>query len=843
MVLASWPLSAHGQNDYLSTELRQAVEQLKSDAAETPTDAINVLERAPVIWAWMNAQAMRSEKFLIDLPLWLSYPLGLPDEPILPMAIRAIDLAIRELQIKDVFPGAVGTISVDSKGPFLVNSHQTIRQTYTVGSHPMAEGGGLLLAHQLMADYGVPQTHKPAEADYLTITCSNPDATFKMGRFRIPSFIHGVYPGTPISFTLEGTSLQPGETITVTYGDTSEGSPGFLMQSSENDEFILPIYVDLEGNRNFFSAQWPGIRVVGDAAAGVHVVAPSVVTPNETFKLAIRFHDTYYNRATRAIPEYEITLDGETIRSVAAPNDGLAVIDNLSLDSPGVYRFNVRSKDGAIHALSNPIWVQENPPYRIYWGETHGHTSYAEGQGSVANYFRYGRDDARLDFIALSEHDAWMDDWEWSTLVDAASEFSIPGQFVPFLSFEWTAKVEFGGHHNILFRTAPGRERVPVQTAGFLSDLFYGLREQNAIDDVLVIPHAHMPGDWRQNDPQLGRLVEITSMHGTFEWFGNYYLKNGHEVGFVGASDNHEGRPGFSGDSRTGAFQHFGGLGAVMANEKSANQIFNAMRNIDAYATSDSARIILDADLNGSPMGKRIGFDADRTVRCAVMGTSPIDYIDIIKNGDIVETQRYLSAPLTPQCQLKIEFESTSENGLRDSPRGDRIWQGTIQIENATIDSVSIPGLSNPYVEHAEISDEDESIIAFHNETRGRGNTILIDLSGASADTEVTINLDPAIEHGITYPIVYRPSVFPKRTLTTALPADVKPITMAIEEGRFTDHISFEIVEKNGSLDQEFKFTETEVITHGDYYYVRATQLDGARAWSSPWWVGSFPPR
>ena len=843
MLLASSPPTAHGQDDYLPTALRQQVEQLKANAAVTPTDAINVYERGPIIWEWMNAQAMRSEKFLIDLPLWLSYPVGLPDEPVMPMAIRAIDLAIRELQIKDEYPGAVGAISVDATEPFVVNSYQTIRQTYTVGTHAIAEGGGILLAHQLMADYGVPQTHKPEEADYTTITCSNPDATFKVGRFRIPSFIHGVYPGTPLSFTLEGTSLQPGETITVTYGDTSAGSPGFLMQSSENDEFILPIYVDLEGQRNFFSAQWPGIRVVGDAAAGVHVVAPSVVATNETFELAIRTHDAYYNRATREIPEYKVILNGETIQTISATDNGLALIDDVSLENSGVYRFRVHSPDGAIDALSNPVWVQENPSYRIYWGETHGHTSYAEGQGSVANYFRYGRDDARLDFIALSEHDAWMDDWEWSTLVQAASEYSIPGQFVPFLSFEWTAKVEFGGHHNVLFRTAPGRERVPVQTAGFLSDLFYGLRENNEINDLLVIPHAHMPGDWRQNDPQLGRLVEITSMHGTFEWFGNYYLKNGHEVGFVGASDNHEGRPGFSGDSRTGAFQHFGGLGAVMANEKSADSIFNAMRNIDAYATSDAARIILDADLNGSSMGKRIGFSADRAIRCTVMGTSPIDYIDVVKNGDIIETQRYLSAPLTPHCQLKIEFESTSENGLRDSPRGDRIWQGTIQIENAAIESVSIPGLSNPYVEFAEISDEDASIIRFHNETRGRGNTMLIELSGASADTDVTINLKPAIEHGITYPIVYRPSVFPKRTLTTALPNDENPITMSLEEGRFTDHISFEIVRTDGSLDQTFHYTESEATTHGDYYYVRVTQLDGTRAWSSPWWVGGISPR
>jgi hypothetical protein len=32
-------------------------------------------------------------------------------------------------------------------------------------------------------------------------------------------------------------------------------------------------------------------------------------------------------------------------------------------------------------------------------------------------------------------------------------------------------------------------------------------------------------------------------MHGSFDWFGNMYLKNGFEVGFVAASDDHRSRP------------------------------------------------------------------------------------------------------------------------------------------------------------------------------------------------------------------------------------------------------------------------------------------------------------
>ena len=60
-----------------------------------------------------------------------------------------------------------------------------------------------------------------------------------------------------------------------------------------------------------------------------------------------------------------------------------------------------------------------------------------------------------------------------------------------------------------------------------LPQLYEGLRAENDLDDVLIIPHAHNAGDWTRNDPKLEKLVEVSSLHGTFEWFGNLYLKSG----------------------------------------------------------------------------------------------------------------------------------------------------------------------------------------------------------------------------------------------------------------------------------------------------------------------------
>jgi hypothetical protein len=47
-----------------------------------------------------------------------------------------------------------------------------------------------------------------------------------------------------------------------------------------------------------------------------------------------------------------------------------------------------------------------------------------------------------------------------------------------------------------------------------------------------------------------------------------------------------------------------------------------------------------------------------------------------------------------------------------------------------------------------------------------------------------------------------------------------------------------EWLKADAALDQRFEYVDLDDPAPGDYYYLRVTQIDGARAWTSPVWFG-----
>ncbi len=849
-----WTAQAQSTPDYLSSELRSRVEQLKQEFRQTPTGAENVGQRSRVVWDWVNAYSLTGGPVPAQ-----SLMTGSDVEQLLQggsltfdqsaaagtRLYKQVDDLIHEFALKDERPGSVGSIEVSSRGPFASRSYQTLEYVYTTGDRGLPVGAWFMVgrARQQASDLSViPQFDDPRADNYTSVRSSNPRARFSERKI-FWAGVHGGFRTRALNmvFDLADAALEPGDTVTFTIGDRSRGSRGWLMQNFQNDEVVIPFYVDLDGRGPLITLNWPSFEVIGKEAAMVRGVAPSIVATGEAFTLRIRTGDEFFNRASGRIPEYSVTLNGDPFRTVPAGDDAIASLDGIVLENPGTYRFGIESADGKIVGSSNPVWVQDDPKHRIYWGDTHGHTGMAEGMGTADGYYRYGRDDAMLDFLGLSEHDIVIDALEWKKMQKAVDDYTREEEFIAYLGYEWTLNRPSGGHHNVFYRSNEA-DLVPAAKFPRLALLYQGLRERFSTDDVLIIPHAHQAADWRMNDPDMEKVIEIQSQHGTFEWFGNYYLQRGFEVGFVAASDNHNLKPGYSGTKEAASLASIGGLAGVLAPQKTTDAIFDAMRARRTYATTDAERILMDVRLNGGLIGTRQPSNDERRLECRVSGSAPIDELAVIKNGQVVFARNPSRAPLSPRVSLQVRFESDSEPYIRDNPRPYRRWKGTIKVINARLDGVDTPHFENRFLEYAKIDDNDASQVVFYTETRGRADILTLELSGASSATELRIELEETEESGGSPPRVRDLQTIPAESLAMNL-GELRQgvLTKELPVGRHRDTITMQLINSDGPMDQELTFVDNDNKLDGDYYYVRVKQLNGAWAWSSPIWVGGEP--
>ncbi len=827
--------------DYLSEDLRNDVEDLKRDYRQQPTNRENFSTRVATTWEWLNAYSMTGKSLPVNITQMI--------RPVLPgkvsgQRIKALDYYIEELILLDEDPAALGELVAD-EGPYEARSFASFTQTYTVGSRAIETGGSFLIARHFRPGYGKFQATDPAGDNYVSITSSRASVKFEPDGIPLAG-MHGGF-GTrelALIFKVSSGRLMTGDTVTVTYGDRRGGSRGLQISSASTDFLPLPIYVDFVGNDHHYALPIQPIKVSGSTVAGVHGFAPSVVRPGEPFQLSVRSQDAYYNRAKLPVPGYKVFLNDDLI-ATTAPSDisAITILSDIKISEPGVYKVKLESLDGAIQGAGNPILVSKDAE-KIYWGDTHGHSGFAEGIGTPDRFMQWARDDARLDFVTHSEHDIWMDDYEWQVLVDNVTKYSESDKFISYLGYEWTTQNRQGGHHNVLYRNVGDHIRLPNQLYPTLSGLYAGLRKEFPIDEVLVIPHAHQAGDYRQSDPEVERLVEIMSQHGTFEWFGKMYLKQGHQVGFIAGSDNHLSQPGYT-SPKPGYMSQRGGLAAVMAGEGGRDAIFDAMKSLNTYATTGD-KIIMDVDLNGVGMGKRAPFATKRVIEGRVIGTAPIDTITIVKNGEEIWAKDYLTRQKGTRNQREtyyVTFESDSvPTHPNDNPRGTRGWVGEMDVTGATVESVDATDFFNVITNELAQDPNNPGRIKFSTGTRGDTSSIKLSIAKAKRGASIKIKLKPAEEQG-------SPSRFRARGTTPASEVVLKfselkdgMTEQVIPFQGYNDKIILRRVIEDGPEVVEFNYTDNGML-QGDYYYVRVRQANDAMAWSSPIWVGGIRPR
>jgi hypothetical protein len=465
---------------------------------------------------------------------------------------------------------------------------------------------------------------------------------------------------------------------------------------------------------------------------------------------------------------------------------------------------------------SNPIVVAgKRPRYSRYWGDLHAQTEATVGTGTEAEYFAFGRDQARLDFISHQGNDFQVTDQDWERLNRVVGEFHQDGRYVVFPGYEWSGNTPAGGDRNVIYL----EEGKPIlrshhwqipEAAGELSPahpagvLFQRLREVVGPDKVLLAAHAGgRYTDVRSFfDEDLGPLVEVASCWGVFEWLLFDALDRGHRVGVIAASDGHKGRPGAEGPG-AGLFGIAGGLTCVLAEELTRQSIFQALKARRCYATT-GPRMALSFEVNGEPMGSIISADGPVRARASARGSGPLESLTLCTGRDkVCEVRPAAFGNLTASRRIRVSW-----SGARTRGRSRRaVWDGEISVSGTSIVESKTFAFDSPADGILEASDR---LVRFRSRTTGDVDGIDLILDQAASGN---LKLDT-----------------PVGGLEVDLAAlDEKPYTRG-----FGGVDLQAAVRRYPEVLTELALELEESLPSADRIFVKVVQEDGHMAWSSP---------
>jgi hypothetical protein len=823
-------LVACGGDDDLQTasELDLRVQELRERADRPAQSTDELAQRLATLWDWANHLSTAAEPVALPLEMssgvalhaWLVANVADPEaeSEVMREAEAFVARSIRELTARLEQPESLGALRLEPQGPFRAGEWTTLRQTWTVGSRPLEIGGVVALT----STTGCPglQRSDAGAAGHVTATTSRTGSTLEpLDEWEMP---RATPAGHHLAWRLTGSALENGDSIVFTLGDVAGGGPGLRMPSWTADHHVCPLRVDHDGSGEAWAPGWPAFTIEArPEVAHLAVIAPSVLAAGETFDLTLRSEDAFGNLASGPAPRYRVSLGNESLPSVPAGATALTVLEDLRIDTPGIWRFEVSSADGSLTATSNAIEVSDTPTRRLFWGDLRGHSALGAGSSTPAAWYRFARDVARLDFAALTEHDVFLDDAGWLALGSTVRRFAEPGRFSPLLAYQWSGPEEAGGHHGVYFVDSDAQRRRPSQTVHSLEHLHRDLLDGSPAGEVVGVAFGSITGDPTRSDSQIEPLLEIRSARATHEAFARSSLAAGRIVGFVGTSADADGHPGHP----SSASPQPGGLTAVWADSNRPRDLFAALRARATYATTGE-RIVLDARLGGHPAGSRLSGIAEARVDGRLLGTAPLESIELVKNGRTAVFRRFVEPRLRSSAQLQVKLElATAEP--QPSPTA---WRGTIEIGGAELADFRVPALSHPRSLSVVRSDTSSDNLSWQG--TGAGRAVILDLEGAGQNTEVEVRWQsdsPAASALTSGAVLLRL-------------ADLKDGFVRHEGGSdgSVATVQLQLISRDASLDHdlgELDLLDPQSAAEGDYYFLRVVQIDGAVAWSSPWWI------
>ncbi|MBI4639206.1 MAG: DUF3604 domain-containing protein [Candidatus Tectomicrobia bacterium] len=710
----------------------------------------------------------------------------------------------------------IGWVEINPKGRAIGGSYGTWTITYHVGAFGIDDGGMLKIAIRDMSDWGQFQTENHTAPDYLTVA-TNGDAQLRLQlnpRGSIRPWRR------TIDITVYDGCLTPGDTITITIGDRSEGSPGARAQTFCEKTFEFRTLIDPFGAGVFSRLEdSPELEIISGEAAKLVVILPSEMVSDQLTWVAVKAEDRWGNPSASYEGEVEfissIPLDGLPRVYRFTPHDqGVVIFEAIRPQGEAILTVTAHDRSRQLLAESNPAICQKNPSqFRPYWGDLHGQSEETIGTNSVEDYFRFAREKALIDFTCHQGNDFQITKKTWDEIMKQTQAFHTPHRFVTFLGYEWSAITSAGGDHNVMFSGDEGQihrsshwqvddkedsdaDRYPIRE----------LYEEFKGKEAILVPHV---GGRRANlayhDPELEPLIEVYSHWGCFEWFLEEALRRGYRVGVTAGSDGHRGRPGASylGAATAGVY---GGLTCILAWELTREALWEAMKKRRVYATSGE-RILLNVMADGHWMGEEYASQTAPTFSITAVGTVPVERLELKRGLETIFHYDPLEEASHGSNRIKFAW-----SGARGYDRGRRtVWDGSLQIDQGKI--LHAEGYAFDSLVEG-ITSVETRMVQWRSVTTGDEDGVIVELE-CPDETTLTFTSAPATFSLPLREVTARPTV--------------------IDAGRVKQQVTLKRIVKNPTVRRVNLIVTDEAPRVGwNAYYVRLLQVNGSLAWSSP---------
>ncbi len=745
----------------------------------------------------------------------------------------------------------MGHAVLEPTGRFEAGSWQSFKLVYTAGRFGIDDTGSLKIGFRFATDFGPVQLDDPAAPGYTSVEASNGARLECRWEFKrnIRPWSRSLYIGVNKHF------LKPGDTITIRFGDQRHGSPGIRMQTYCERDFEFRVLADVIATYDYVPIERsPTIQIVPGPGVDWVGVLPTMVRAGEPFKLSLKANDKWGNPSDQMDqiihlrPSHEI--NGLPKLTRMQQGAFATVLAGLHIDEPldealseGV-TIGIYNDAGEELTRTNPLLVVPVDAANVhYWGDTHGQSNETLGTNSARDYFAFGRDRAFLDVMGHQGNDFQITGAFWRQLNELTAQFDEPGRFVCIPGYEWSANTAVGGDRNVHFRhegetihrSSHAQIADPADMADEETDAHTAgeLFEKLAGKDCVVM--AHVGGRYADitfaHDGALETAVEVHSAWGTFEWILWDAFDKGYRVGVVANSDGHKGRPGadYPGASFFGArggltchlaprldrdaiFEcmrrrhHYGTTGNRMAlnvsvTTKSDAQLFERDPAIDPGASSTVTRQLIMGDI-----ARVAASDDEVELNVELTGSAPIERLDVFVGRELIETVRPFDVA-DLGARVRLVYEGAQVRGRARTC----VWDGALEVSG---NEIARAQMVNNWNLDRGIQSQDTQSVSWKAVTTGNFGAADVWLADR-ASGELNISTAHVSARVATQDIGLEDLVF-----------DAGGLERRLRLMRLPDRLS----QTHMAHKMRIKLKP-----QGDTpLFVRVTQEDGHRAWSSP---------